>query len=297
MKLLIDTDPGTDDYIALIMALRSPEVELVGLTTVGGNASLEHTTANTLSLLEYLGRQDILVAKGSAEPLAGRYNHAYYHHGDTGLTVAMPSPTIEPVEQNAVDFIIEAARNHQGELVLAPIGPLTNIAKAFQKEPRIAGWLREMVIMGGAFQVRGNVTRYAEFNIAEDPEAARQVLAADVPIRMVGLDVCNVTCVTRADQDWFRGDATGNELVSRILTQWFAGDSSREKYELCDPLAIAAILRPDLLQYRKAHVEVVADDSERRGQTLPRFGEGGISIAVGVDAERARSFVKTALGL
>ena len=136
-KVVIDTDPGTDDALALMMALNSTELEVLGLTTVGGNATMAHTTRNTLRLLEYLGRSEIPVYRGASRPLRGRFEYAYSHHGPGGLTVRLPLPRFRPKTLRAPDYIAKAARLLAGELVLIALGPLTNIARAITREPRV----------------------------------------------------------------------------------------------------------------------------------------------------------------
>lgn len=295
MKVIIDTDPGTDDYLALIMALNSPELDIVGLTTVGGNTSLENTTRNALRLLEYMGRTDIPVARGASKPLSGEFIYAHHHHGPAGLTVRLPRPRISPVEQPAVDFIIDQAKRLEGDLTLVPIGPLTNIAQAFSQEPQLARWVKEIVIMGGAFEVPGNATPFAEFNIMDDPEAAAIVVGTGVPVKMIGLDVCNAVHVDAQDDDWFTSSKSGGKLAARVLKNWFKSRDGDAEYHLCDPLAIAALLQPGLVTYRQANVSVEIEILERRGKTTATYEDGNVSVAVEVAANAAKQFVKALL--
>lgn len=189
-RIILDTDPGIDDALALFLALASPEVTLEAVTTVQGNVSVEQTTYNALTLLTLAGRTDIPVAYGSAEPLVRKRVDAAHVHGQNGLgDITLPEPTIASVEQQAVDLIIEKIMRNPGEITLVPIGPLTNIALAVRREPRIAQHVREVVIMGGAVRVPGNVTPSAEFNIFADPHAAHVVFHAGWPLRLVSLDV------------------------------------------------------------------------------------------------------------
>ena len=181
-------DPGTDDALALIAALNFPELDVLGVTTVGGNASLADTTRNALRLLEHLG-SDLPVSRGSARPLKGRFEYAYHFHGAAGLGVRLPRPRTAPTTERAVERIVRAASEHRGALTVIALGPLTNVARALRSEPSLAGWLAEVVVMGGAVEVPGNVTPHAEFNIYDDPEAANEVLASGVPARLIGLDV------------------------------------------------------------------------------------------------------------
>ena len=293
MKVVIDTDPGTDDAIALVAALNSPRLDILGLTTVGGNARLSHTTRNALRILEFMGRQDIPVYPGSSRPLKGRFEYAYGFHGPGGLTVRLPLPKTEAQAGSAVDFIIESARANRRDLTLIALGPLTNVAKALKREPRIVEWLHEIVVMGGALDVPGNVTPHAEFNIFDDPEAAKLVFDSDASIRLIGLDVCRKAEVTRADEDWFRGDSQGERLVSRIITGWLKMRGRDEAYNLCDPLAVAAAIRPDLFTFARGNVSVETDDSSRRGKTSAGYGTGNVIVATDVQAGEAKAFLRS----
>ena len=293
MKVVIDTDPGTDDAIALVAALNSPRLDILGLTTVGGNARLSHTTRNALRILEFMGRQDIPVYPGSSRPLKGRFEYAYGFHGPGGLTVRLPLPKTEAQAGSAVDFIIESARANRRDLTLIALGPLTNVAKALKREPRIVEWLHEIVVMGGALDVPGNVTPHAEFNIFDDPEAAKLVFDSAASIRLIGLDVCRKAEVARADEDWFRGDSQGERLVSRIITGWLKMRGRDEAYSLCDPLAVAAAIRPDLFTFARGNVSVETDDSSRRGKTSAGYGTGNVMVATDVQAGEAKAFLRS----
>jgi inosine-uridine nucleoside N-ribohydrolase len=165
-RIILDTDPGIDDALALFLALASPEVQLEAITTVGGNVNVNHTTRNALALLELAGRIDIPVARGSNQPIVRQAEYAAYVHGENGLGgFVLPEPQFRPVTEHAIDVIIEKVMGSPGEITLVPIGPLTNIALALRREPRIAGHVREVVIMGGALRVPGNTTPTAEFKM------------------------------------------------------------------------------------------------------------------------------------
>ena len=293
-KVIIDTDPGTDDALALLMAMNSPDLEILGLTTVGGNATLADTTRNALRLLEYVDRPNIPVFRGAARPLRGKFHYGYYYHGAAGLGVRLPSPKRLPRRQRAPDYIASEARYLREELVLIALGPLTNIALAMKKEPRIRDWVREIVIMGGAVSVPGNVTSYAEFNIYNDPEAARIVLSSGVRATLVGLDVCDQVYV-RGDDGWFQGRSESERLARRILASWFASRGVSDRYSLCDPLAIVAAVRPELFSFRQADVTVQVSDPERMGQTSAAFGAGKVRVATAVRAAKAKDVIRSLL--
>ncbi len=291
MKIVIDTDPGTDDALAIMMALNSPGVEVLGLTTVGGNASLADTTRNALSILERLGRTEIPVSRGAARPLHGAFRYGYHFHGAGGLTVRLPAPTTEPIESRAPEFIIQHARSIPGHLVLIALGPLTNVARAIAREPHLVDWLREIVVMDGAVEVPGNVTPAAEFNAYNDPAAANAVFSSGIPVTLVGLDVCNEVTVERDDAAWLSEDSSLAPLARTILGNWFSNDESRTGYSLCDPLAMAAAVQPGLLTLLDAVVDVDAGDGDRYGKTTARYGDGHVRVASNVRVRDAKDLI------
>lgn len=293
MKYIIDTDPGTDDVLALILALNSPELDILGLTSVGGNATLAYTTKNSLRVLEYMERPDIPVAKGSSRPLEGKFDYAYHHHGPGGLTVRLPSPKLKAMETRAIDFLVSQIERYQGNISVIALGPLTNVAKAIRQEPRLVDWISKIVVMGGAVNVAGNVTPYAEFNIYDDPLAANEVFTSGVNIDLIGLDVCNDTFVGFADTEWLRGAQTsGGMLSSRILKNWFSPRETDAIYHLCDPLTVASIVCPSLMQFTTGKVTVNLDDEDRIGQTSAEYGIGNVRVATSVSASVAKDFVR-----
>ena len=295
MKVLIDTDPGTDDALALILALNAPELEVLALTTVAGNASLAHTTRNALRILEYMGRADVPVHKGASRPLRGRFSYAYYYPGPAGLTVRLPMPKSTPSVSTARETIVATARAHPGEVTLIALGPLTNVARAIQDEPDLPSLLRDIYVMGGAVNVPGNVTPYAEFNIYDDAEAANVVFSSDANITLVGLDVCREPSVRREDAEWFSGKTRGEQLVARIIRNWFKMRPEDDRYNLCDPLTVLAALQPELFTFKQATVQVETD-GERLGQTKAQFGAGRVRVAIDVDVAAAKNGVLAGLG-
>lgn len=190
-KIIIDTDPGVDDSMAIFFALASPELDVIGLTTIFGNVHTHLATKNALRLLEIADRTDIPVAHGADNALTQPYEGPVpFVHGDDGQgNVALSDPTTRAVDVNAAQFIINQLRDNPGEITLVPVGPLTNIALALRMEPRIAEWVDEVVIMGGNALVPGNASPAGEANIRNDPEAADLVFGADWQVTMVGLDV------------------------------------------------------------------------------------------------------------
>ncbi len=293
--VLIDTDPGTDDALAIMMALNSPELDVRGITTVGGNATLADTTRNALRLMEYLGvpaapdqhGPGIPVALGSARPLRGRYHYGYYYHGAAGLGVRLPTPVTRPAAVTAPELMVELTSAYPGEITVIALGPLTNIARALDLEPKMAGWVAEVVVMGGAVQAPGNITPHAEFNIYNDPLAAKIVLGSGIPIRLIGLDVTTQTCFERDEGAWVPGEAGTALLSRRVLGNWFRSRPGARRYQLHDPLAVVAAVRPDLLAYRPASLGVETEDPVRLGSTVANYGAGPAQVAVAVEVEGA----------
>lgn len=187
-KLLIDTDPGNDDATAIAFALHDTAYEIVGITTVSGNTTATNVTRNALSILELFDRTDVPVARGCEQPLCRDLKDAEDVHGPGGIRGNLPEPTTEPIETHASNFIVEQARRHKDELVIAAIGPMTNLALAYHLEPQLDELVADIFVMGGAAMTAGNTTPAAEFNFFVDPEAARHVIRHGNP-RMVGLDV------------------------------------------------------------------------------------------------------------
>ena len=288
MRVIIDVDTGTDDAIALIIAVNSPELEIAGITTVGGNASLTDTTRNTLRLMSYLGRADIPVSRGANKPIEGRFNFAYHYHGAGGLTTTLPDTDAQTIESDAPEFMRDLAS--EGDLTIIALGPLTNVANALLQYPDMRDGISRIYVMGGAVEVAGNITPSAEFNIHEDPRAANVVLGSGIPVTLVGLDVGNAVSFDRDGTDWQSGQSDGERLAARIIRGWFEIHPDRSRYVLCDPLTVATAVAPDVFEYRQGAVSV-DEDGESLGKTRAVYGDGNVSIALGVDEARARAFV------
>ncbi|MGI9410336.1 MAG: nucleoside hydrolase, partial [Hyphomicrobiaceae bacterium] len=256
-KILIDCDPGHDDALAILYAAK--HLDLIGLTTVHGNNSLENTTRNALAVLE-LGGIDVPVAKGCDVPLAQPRAASAGVHGATGLDGAdLPEPAGQPIATHAVDFLIEMASRHREELVVAVIGPQTNIALALRREPRLKHWLRELTIMGGS-TTRGNVTPAAEFNIHCDPEAAWAVFNSDIPSRMVGLNVTRENGIQEADIDRLRGSGRRVAgVVADLMSFYFDRQRERRPTDMApihDVCAIVPLVNESLIQYVDGQVDI-----------------------------------------
>jgi purine nucleosidase len=274
-KIIIDTDPGQDDAVAILLALASPEeIELLGITAVAGNVPLDLTAKNARKVCEVAGRADVKVFAGCDRPLAHTLVTAEHVHGKTGLDGPdLPEPTMSLQDQHGVDFIIETLRAEpSGTVTLCPLGPLTNIATALQKAPDIAEKVQEIVLMGGAYFEVGNITPAAEFNIYVDPEAAEIVFKSGIPIVVMPLDVTHKALVTAARNDAFRALGTN---PGRVVAEWtdFFERFDKEKYgsagaPLHDPTVIAYLIRPELFSGRHVNVEIETQSDLTRGMTV-----------------------------
>jgi inosine-uridine nucleoside N-ribohydrolase len=266
---IIDCDTGTDDAIAIIAALYSPEIELAAITSVNGNVSHQHTSQNNLNLMEYLGA-DIMVARGAEKPLFLRAPHYGDTHGQTGLgDIVLPTATTSDfAKENAIEVIRRKADELKGELELLVIGPMTNIAIALSLYPDIAEKIKHIWFMGGAVK-GGNVSTTAEFNIWVDPVAARQVLASGIPCTMVGLDVTELAILNHQDAKILRNMGTkAAVLTADILDYMFRrNENGGEDAMMHDALALAAALCPQCLVYKDYFVDVECMDSYTVGHT------------------------------
>jgi len=297
-KILFDTDPGIDDACAILLALASPELSLEGLSVIHGNCSLDQGTTNALSILELANASHIPVAKGCELPLVQPSLLAPETHGDTGLGYAkLPNPQSKPISQHGIDFLIETILAAPGEITLVAIAPLTNVALAIRKEPRIVEALKEIIIMGGAIRHEGNTTALAEFNTYVDPHAAQIVYQAGIPTTLVPLDVTYQCILTP-------GDVKRLQKIDSPITK-FVADATRfymefhdeyQKIDGCvinDPLALALTFAPELCTYQELPVEVDLSGGISMGKTVADFynyGKKPPNIKVALDV-RARDFI------
>ncbi len=273
-KIIIDTDPGQDDAVAMLLALASPELDVLGLTAVAGNVPLPLTQKNARKICELAGRPDIKVFAGASRPLVRDLVTAENVHGKTGLDGPdLPEPAMPLQQQHAVDFIVETLmREDSGTVTLCPLGPLTNIALALLREPGIATRIRKIVMMGGALFEGGNVTPAAEFNIHVDPHAADVVLRSGAPIVIIPLDCTHKALTTAARIDAFRRLGTRPGLATAELLEFFER-FDEDKYgtdggPLHDPCVIAYVLRPDLFCGRHINVTVETASELTMGMTV-----------------------------
>ncbi len=273
-KIIIDTDPGQDDAVAILLALASDELEVLGLTAVAGNVPLALTALNARKICELAGRTDIPVFAGCDAPLQRQLVTAEHVHGHTGLDGPdLPEPTMPLQDTHAVDFIIKTLRKQPAKTVtLCPLGPLTNIARALQQAPDIAARVQEIVLMGGAYFEVGNITPTAEFNIYVDPEAADIVMKSGIPVVFMPLDVTHQALTTQARIDGFLALNTPVGTAVAALTNFFERFDIK-KYgskgaPLHDPCVIAYLLWPKLFTGRHINVEIETTSPLTLGMTV-----------------------------
>ncbi len=274
-KIIIDTDPGQDDAVAILLALASPdELDILGITAVAGNVPLALTQKNARIVCELAGRADMQVFAGCDRPLRRDLVTAEHVHGQTGLNgPALPDPVMTLQDDHAVDFLIKTLRREpSGSVTLCPLGPLTNIATAFETAPDIIPRVGEIVLMGGAYFEVGNITPTAEFNIYVDPHAAEIVFNSGVPLTIMPLDVTHKALVTKPRNDAFR--AIGNRVGAAVadMTDFFER-FDKEKYgsegaPLHDPCVTAYLLRPDLFTGRHINVAIETASELTLGMTV-----------------------------
>ncbi len=273
-KIIIDTDPGQDDAVAILLALASPELEVLGLTCVAGNVPLGLTQKNARIVCELAKRPDIKVFSGCEVPLERELVTAEHVHGKTGLDGPdLPDPTMELADGHAVDFLIDTLRSQpSGSVTLCPLGPLTNVATAFTRAPDIVERVQEIVLMGGAYFEVGNITPTAEFNIYVDPEAADIVFKSGVTLTVMPLDVSHKALVTKPRNDAFRALGNAAGIAVAQMTDFF------ERFDLAkygsdgaplhDPCVTAYLIRPDLFTGRFVNVGIETGSELTRGMSV-----------------------------
>jgi purine nucleosidase len=272
--IIIDTDPGQDDAVAILLALASPEIEVLGITAVAGNVPLALTEVNARKICELAGRPDVKVYSGAIRPMVRRLVTAEHVHGRSGLDgPVLPDPTMPLQKQHAVDFIIEVLMERPaGTVTLCTLGPLTNIALAIVREPRIASRIKRIIAMGGGFFEGGNITPAAEFNIYVDPQAARVVLDSDIPFTLIPLDCTHQALTTAARVAKFRAMPNRSGPATAALLDFFER-FDEQKYgtdggPLHDPCVIAWLLKPDLFNSRDVNVAVECESELTMGMTV-----------------------------
>ena len=274
-KIIIDTDPGQDDAVAILLALASPdEIEVLGITAVAGNVPLSLTERNARIVCELAGRPDIAVYAGCDRPLRRKLVTAEHVHGKTGLDgPELPEPKIKLQEKHGVDFIIDTILQEPGNSVsLCPLGPLTNIASAILKQPKIVSRIKQIVLMGGAYFEVGNITPTAEFNIFVDPDAAKIVFEAGIDIVAMPLDVTHKALVTGERNEAFRQLQSPVGIAVAEMTDFFER-FDKEKYgssgaPLHDPCVTAYLINPKIFSGKKINVEIETESELTLGMTV-----------------------------
>jgi inosine-uridine nucleoside N-ribohydrolase len=292
-SIILDCDPGHDDAIALLLALASPEVELLGVTTVSGNQTLDKTTANALRILEFVGRGDVPVYAGADRPLLRERDVAAHVHGESGLDGPdLPAPTAHARDRHAVDFLAEQIRERHGRVTLVPTGPLTNIGLLLALHPDARP--ERIVLMGGAIG-EGNRTPAAEFNIWADPEAAQRVFSSGLDTTMIGLDVTHRALIKDEHTERLRTAGRVGGMVAELMD--FYSRFHRQRYPdldgspMHDPVCIAHLVDPQLVAVRDAFIEVDCSAGPSWGRTnvdwRGREHFGPPNAKVGVDIQGA----------
>jgi inosine-uridine nucleoside N-ribohydrolase len=291
IPLIIDCDPGHDDAIAVLLALASPELEVLGITTTYGNQTLDKTTANAIRVLELVERGDVAVAAGADRPLERALAVAAHVHGESGLDgPALPAPSRRPIGQPAVDFMVEQLVSSPRPVTIVPLGPLTNVARLL--EHGAAENVDRIVLMGGSI-AEGNMTPAAEFNVWADPEAAQRVFHSGLDVTMIGLDVTHRALVTADVEERLRQTGSIGVFVAELVD--FFTVYHRETYgwdgaPIHDAVAVAHVLRPGIVETRRRNVEVELESELCRGRTVVDLWNRtdrppNADVAVGLDEQ------------
>jgi inosine-uridine nucleoside N-ribohydrolase len=296
-KLLLDVDTGCDDAVMIALALAASDLEVVGITTVAGNTTVENATRNTLGVLELLDRTDVPVARGAPGPVVDDLHTAEYVHGPDGIRGDLPEPTTDPVDAHAVEFTVETAREHGEDLTVVAVGPPTNLGTALVVEPDLGGIVDEVYVMGGAGAEAGNVTAAAEANFHNDPVAARRVVETATP-RVAGLDALNRATVPQSLIDEYRAADPPLSAVGAWLDY---PETVRSTGPTDEPIvhdaAVVADLVADVLSYEPAALRVDTSEGPSRGALLwDRYDvtetADNAHLAVDIDTERYRSVLR-----
>ena len=296
LRLIIDTDPGVDDAIAILLALAAPDTEILGLTAVGGNVPLARGARNALALLQAANRADVPVARGAARPRTGRYHPSTKFHGPGGLSTRLPNPTATTIPQTAADFLYEKLTAHPNQITIAALGPLTNLSRLEQQHPGALRQAAEIAIMGGAVNAPGNVTPQAEFNIHSDPLSAAHILESGYPLTLADLAASRQVYITRQQAAAISANTPPGQLALRILQGWFHRDPHRQRFEFYDPLAVAMVLDPAVATVRRLTLQTGTTPGDSWGETTATGEPGPIALADKVDAPRFFALLRDTLG-
>ncbi|KAI3471958.1 hypothetical protein Pfo_028646 [Paulownia fortunei] len=311
-KIIIDTDPGIDDSMAILMAFQSSELEILGLTTIFGNVTTEDATRNALLLCEIAGRPDVPVAEGSPEPLKrGTPRIADFVHGSNGLgNVSIPPPKSKKSEKSASEFLVNKVSEYPGEVSILALGPLTNLALAIKRDSSFASKVKRVVILGGAFFALGNVNPAAEANIYGDPEAADIVFTSGANIDVVGINITTQVKMTDKHLDELRNSKGRHAQfifdICKFYRDWHVKSDGVYGIFLHDPVSFVALVRPDLFTFKKGVVRVetqgmcvghtLMDQGLKKwNSSNPWSGFSPVSVAWTVNVEEVLNYVSEIL--
>jgi purine nucleosidase len=307
VRVLLDTDPGIDDAMALLLALRSPELDVAGVSVVQGNVGVELGTVNALRILDIAGRGDIPVAAGPPVPLVREARRSELVHGSDGLAdLGLPVPEGKPLDEYGPAFIVRMLEESDEPTTIVALGPLTNLAIVLLSAPHVIPRIERVVLMGGSIRWEGNITPASEYNIHEDPEAASIVFRSPVPVTMIGLNVTMQTILGKAECERLAGsDDEIERLVGRLglhIVRIYERFYGIPGFALHDPLAVGVAIDPSLVRTERRHVLVDLSPGPTAGQTLVDFwgipepwGEPNADVALDVEADRFLELFSTRL--
>lgn len=295
--IIVDVDTGVDDAIALAFLARRAS-QLLAITTVAGNVSIDLSTPNSLKVLSWLGQSEVPVHRGASRPLAMPYLDAAHVHGENGLGNAeLPASDRSEAEDNAVEAILRLADIYTGELTILTLGPMTNLAIALSLRPGLVDQIRRVVAMGGSFFNPGNITPHAEFNIYADPHAAHQVLSAEwKEIIALGLDVTHQTVISRATWAEIPSNASRPAQLAKLILERSYSERNLDGFFLHDPLAALIAIDAEFVGTQRGLVEITLDGSER-GRTIFAEGAGNVYVATSVRSIEAEQAICNALDI
>lgn len=299
-KVIIDVDTGIDDALALILAVNSNRLDILGVTTVAGNIPVEYSTRNTLKVLKLLEREDIEVYQGSSKPIEREIIFRNSVHGRDGIAGELSNMTTKSKNEiYAIDYMIGEINKNPGEITIIMLGPVTNLVTAIKKEATIVDKIKEVYIMGGAVRVAGNITPVAEFNFYVDPESAADIMKHGLDIKLISLDVTREAILREDDLKYVNKKSEYGKFIYNI-SKYYMDKSSITADKSCllhDPLVVAAVIDDDILEYETCHVDAEYSSRLCDGKSLGYFNRGyedNVSLAVSIDKNRFKKmFIET----
>lgn len=300
-RVHLDVDPGSDDAVMIAMALGHPSIEVAGMSTVGGNSTVDNTTRNALAILERFDRTDVPVARGASEPMVGTFDTAEWIHGENGIRGELDDPTTEAIDMHGAEFIVQQAREHGEDITIVAVGPMTNLGMALLLEPSLPDLVDGIYLMGGAAMVSGNKTPMAEANFHNDPVAAQRVVQSGQPA-MVGLDATHDTTVS---EDMIE-EYSGLEYPRDIVGPWLDYPDEIKRFgggmdpAIHDAAVVAHLIDSEVLTFEPYHLEVDTTSGPSRGAVVcderkVTEQEPNATVAVAADTERFRAVFEEAI--